>query len=303
MNSSNVLFLFMIIMSPIISLSTSDWVVGWIGMEIGMFGLLPLLIMQSASKEAVMKYFLIQSLSSAFIFVSGILFFNFSEQSMTYFYIFLMSMSLKLGFFPGHFWVTSVVQSLSWFSNMLLLGPLKIAPFGFLNLVVSSLPDVPFLFMIFGFLSAFMGSVLGFNQTCVRAVLGASSITHSGWMMISICFGYMWMYMLVYFFILIMLFLSLMYQDNLMSGFSLLSLSGLPPFTMFLVKMKVLSYLVFSTEYLIFIILLISSVISLFFYLKFFYSYILTTKLNLYSLFMFFLVLGNIVGVFSLFLL
>nr|AWK49519.1 NADH dehydrogenase subunit 2 [Biomphalaria glabrata] len=296
MNSSNLLFFFICFISPVISLSSSDWIISWIGMEIGMIGLFPLLMMNyfSSSKESMMKYFLIQSLASMMMFVSGIIFFNNLEQMNMINYLFLMSLSLKLGIFPGHFWVPSLVNSLSWVSNMMLLGPLKIAPMGFLSMLILS-NDMLYLIMLLGIFSAIIGSVLGNNQTSIRSMIGSSSISHSGWMCVGVCFGYIWGYMLGYLIILMFMFLSLFMVDYLSFSMMLLSLSGLPPFIMFLMKMKILLYSLFSLEYIIFFTLILSSVISLNFYLKFFYSYFLTNKWNskfLLSIFCFLNLLG-----------
>nr|QWE50985.1 NADH dehydrogenase subunit 2 [Planorbella pilsbryi] len=301
MNSSNLLFLFLIFFSPLISMSASDWVLSWIGMELGMIGLFPLLLLSlsSSSKESMMKYFLVQSLASAIMFISGIVYFHFFELFSICVYFFMMSLSLKLGFFPGHFWVSNVVNSLSWISNLLILGPLKIAPFGFLSFLVLNSDGSVYLLLMLGSLSALIGSFLGNNQTSIRSMLGSSSISHSGWMCVSMCFGYLWGYLFSYLLILSLLFLSLFSLDYFSSSIMMLSLSGLPPFLMFVMKMKVLLYSFLSLEYLVFVILILSSVISLNFYLKFFYSFILMNNIKKVFIMMVFCII-NILGIFFL---
>nr|QLY89850.1 NADH dehydrogenase subunit 2 [Gyraulus laevis] len=265
MFSSNLLFIFLVILSPVISLSSSDWVISWMGMEIGMFSVIPLLLSKSSSNEPVMKYFLIQSLGSALILISGIsLVYHMYEY--LYIVLFTLGMSMKLGFFPGHFWVVSIIENLSWFSCMLILGPLKIAPFG----IMSMFSDKSFLVM-FALFTIFIGAILGFNQSNVRGMLAASSITHSGWMILAMSFGFLWLYMLTYMIVLLYTLMSLNSHEFQTTSVCLLSMSGLPPFILFLVKMKVFYYLVSNLEYLLFTILIVSSVISLFYYLKFFY--------------------------------
>nr|QLY89838.1 NADH dehydrogenase subunit 2 [Bathyomphalus contortus] len=270
MNSSYLMFLFMVLISPLIGLSSSDWVISWLGMEVGMFGLIPLLMLKSGSKEPVMKYFLIQSLSSALILIAGILLFS---HIFNFSLLFILGMSMKLGFFPGHFWVISVIENLSWFSNMMVLGPVKIAPFGFLSLIENTN-----MFLILSSLSIFAGAILGLNQSNIRGMLGASSISHSGWMILAMIYGFLWMYMVIYMMILMFTFISLNNFEFLTSSMCLISMSGLPPFMMFLAKMKVFFYLSFNLEYIVFSILIVSSVISLFYYLKFFYYYSLISK-------------------------
>ena len=141
-------------------------------MEIGIFGLIPLLLIKTASKEPVIKYFLIQSLSRALILISGVMFFHYI---INFPVVFILAIRIKLGFFPGHFWVVRIIENLSWFSNILILGPVKIAPFGFLSILENYN-----LFLIFSSLRIFVGAIIGLNQCNVRGILGASSITHSG---------------------------------------------------------------------------------------------------------------------------
>nr|UBU96764.1 NADH dehydrogenase subunit 2 [Gyraulus sp. GE1] len=293
MYSSNLLFFFLIIMSPIISLSSSDWIISWLGMEIGMFSIIPLLLFKSTSNEPAMKYFLIQSLASALILISGIFLITI-KYDLFFMLLFVLGMSMKLGFFPGHFWVISIVENLSWTSCMMMLGPLKIAPFGFLSMFSDNM------FLIgFAMASVFVGSLLGMNQLNVRAMLGASSISHSGWMIFSMCYGYLWMYMFVYMLLLMFLFMSLSIMDNLSTSVCLISMSGLPPFVMFLVKMKVIYYIIFNLEYLYLMFLVVSSIISLFFYLKFFYFFSFKWKINQTFTYYTFVIL-NIIGVFMM---
>nr|YP_010273937.1 NADH dehydrogenase subunit 2 [Bulinus truncatus]QYJ56640.1 NADH dehydrogenase subunit 2 [Bulinus truncatus] len=279
MNSSSLLFLLMVFLSPFISLSSSDWVVAWAGMEIGMIGVFPLILgyFSSSSKEASMKYFLIQSLASSLMLVGGILFFSFFFYKSLF--LFLMGLSLKIGFFPGQFWVPSLMNSLSWSSNFLILGPLKIAPLGFLSLIMISSYMVD-LILALGVMSALIGSILGVNQSSVRGMLGASSISHSGWMLVSMVYGFLWGYFMSYFIVLMFSLYSLFSMNNLFSSMNLFSMSGLPTFMMFMAKFKVLYYLILSNKYIMIIFLVFSSVISLTFYLKYFYLYLLNTKKN-----------------------
>nr|AQU71823.1 NADH dehydrogenase subunit 2 [Planorbella duryi] len=280
MQSSNMLFLFLIFFSPVISLSASDWIISWIGMELGIVGLFPLMLFSAttSSKESMLKYFLVQSMASLFLLISGIVYFNFCSQMNLSLYLFLFSLSLKLGFFPGHFWVPSVVSYLSWVSNLLILGPVKIAPFGFLSFMLINNSSIVCLILILGSLSALLGAVLGNNQTMVRGMLGSSSISHSGWMCVSACFGCLWGYLFSYIITLCFLFLALYSFDYFSISVLMLSLTGLPPFIMFLMKMKVLFFSFVTLEYCVFSILILSSIISLNFYLKFFYYFILTLE-------------------------
>nr|YP_010273950.1 NADH dehydrogenase subunit 2 [Bulinus nasutus]QYJ56653.1 NADH dehydrogenase subunit 2 [Bulinus nasutus] len=295
MNSSNILFLMLVILSPIISLSSSDWMIAWAGMEIGMIGVFPLLMYNSSSsKEASMKYFLIQSLASSLILIGGMLFFCFFIYKSLI--MFCLGLSLKIGFFPGQFWIPSLMDSLSWNSNFLILGPLKIAPLGFLSLIMVNNIIVN-LILLLGVMSAVLGSIMGMNQTKIRGMLGSSSISHTGWMMVSMVYGFLWGYFFSYMIILMFSLYSLYNMDSFLASINLLSISGLPPFLMFVAKFKVVYFLILSNKFCLLFFLILSSVFSLTFYLKFYYSYLLmVTKISLTSIGM--VLILNLLGIF-----
>nr|QYJ56692.1 NADH dehydrogenase subunit 2 [Bulinus globosus] len=295
MNSSSILFLLLIVLSPIISLSSSDWLIAWAGMEIGMIGVFPLLLNNtSSSKEATMKYFMIQSLASSVILIGGMLFFSFLVYKSLF--VFCLGLSLKIGFFPGQFWIPSLMNSLTWKSNFLVLGPLKIAPLGLLSLTMVNNSMVN-LILFLGGMSAVTGSIMGLNQTKVRGMLGSSSIAHTGWAMVSMVYGFLWGYFISYMVILLFTLYSLYNLDSFVSSMNLLSMSGLPPFLMFVAKFKVVYFLILSSKFCLLFFLILSSVISLTFYLKFSYNKLfLTTKLSLVSIIM--LTILNSLGVY-----
>lgn len=293
MNSSNLLFLIIVFSGPIIRISSSDWLVAWAGIEISIIGLFPLIIRHSSAKEASIKYFLIQSLARILLLIRGIFFFVFFIYKSII--LLLIGLSLKIGFFPGQFWVPNLLRSLSWINNFLVLGPIKIAPLGFLRLVIIN-EYVKNLVLVLGLFRAFIGSLLGVNQTSVRAILGASSISHSGWILISIVYGYLWGYFFRYLIVLLFSIIGFFRGNFLLVRLNLLSIRGLPPFLIFVIKFKVLYSLIFSNNVFIFTILILSSVIRLSFYLKFFFTYLLNiNQKNYLSLIVFSIV--NVFGV------
>nr|AJJ48440.1 NADH dehydrogenase subunit 2 [Ampullaceana balthica] len=294
--------MYFLIFGPILSVSSSNWVLCWSGKELGFFSLMPLLLMNniSTSKEVVLKYFSIQAFSSVLLFFSGMMIFGFLFKDVISILLFMLSMSLKLGFFPGHFWVPSVVSGLDWFSCCLILGPLKVAPFALLVVFLLVFPDLQLSVMFLGVLSAFYGSILGNNQTSVRGMIGSSSISHTGWMINALIFGYIWAYFLVYMLTLFMFLLMMMKMDYFSASMNLLSMSGLPPFLVFIMKINILFSMINMNVWVPVLILIIGSFISLIFYLKFSYSLILNMKnFRAFSLFLFFSL--NLLGVFYIF--
>nr|YP_009660840.1 NADH dehydrogenase subunit 2 [Pseudosuccinea columella]QCT09604.1 NADH dehydrogenase subunit 2 [Pseudosuccinea columella] len=280
MNFGMLLFLYFLVLGPLLSVSSSSWLLCWSGLELGFFSLMPLLMSNnfSISKEVVLKYFSIQAFSSVLLFFSGMMIFSFFSDYMIYIFIFLLSLMLKLGGFPGHFWVPGVVSGLDWFSCCLILGPLKVAPFALLISFLSNFSNYQLIVLILGGLSVIFGAILGNNQTKIRAMIGASSISHTGWMMNACMFSQMWSYFLIYFTILVGFLLVMMKYDYLTSSLFLLSMSGLPPFAMFVAKMNIMFYLAQSNMWGFMFILIVGSIISLIFYLKFSYSLVLNIK-------------------------
>ncbi|CAL1548992.1 unnamed protein product [Lymnaea stagnalis] len=80
------------------------------------------------------------------------------------------------------------------------------------------------------------------------------------------------------------------------SGFILLSFRGLPPFIIFTVKINIIFELAVKSFSAVFIILILRSLFSLYFYLKFSYSLILNSKNSprflYYSIFLFINIFG-----------
>nr|YP_010574510.1 NADH dehydrogenase subunit 2 [Peronia verruculata]UZH97764.1 NADH dehydrogenase subunit 2 [Peronia verruculata] len=276
---SNFFFFLMLIIGPVVSLSSTSWPLCWAGMEVGFLGLIPLLFLGgSFSKEAALKYFCVQALASAMMFVGGSMIFTMFSTQWVYIFMFLGGLCLKLAMFPGHFWVTSVIFGLEWVSCCFILGPLKVPPLGFLSEFGFSFPEFNSWILMLAGMSAMVGGILGNNQTNIRSMLGASSITHSGWMAMASVFGGLWQYLCLYLTILFMVLIFLWQGDSYSSALSVISMSGLPPFIIFLAKLGVIQAVVIQGGFLWLVLPLLSAVLSLIFYLKFSYSLLLSTN-------------------------
>nr|YP_010574769.1 NADH dehydrogenase subunit 2 [Verconia nivalis]UZI00340.1 NADH dehydrogenase subunit 2 [Verconia nivalis] len=286
MSSGNILFLLIMFLGPLVSISSSNWIACWAGLELSFLGAIPLLMMDkgefSLSKEAVIKYFCVQALGSGFLMVGGVMFFMNSMSLWVWDLLFLTGLFMKLGVFPMHFWVPSVIAGLNWWAVFIILVWQKVAPLAFLSNIVENSPWMGEMILVFGNISALVGAIIGLNQTSVRAMLGGSSIAHTGWLCIGVVSGSFWIYFLIYClsFGLVMLFF--LFEEEIMIGFGILGLSGLPPFIMFIGKWSILKSFLYSGYSWFFLILpLFSALISLFFYLNFFYSYYLKFKFDL----------------------
>ena len=87
-------------------LSSNNWFIMWIGLELSMFGFIPLLSSNSLSSEGIFKYFFIQAGASRMFLISFLLDFSFKH------FIIFFSMIIKLGLFPFYQWLPFVISSL-----------------------------------------------------------------------------------------------------------------------------------------------------------------------------------------------
>nr|YP_009566691.1 NADH dehydrogenase subunit 2 [Chromodoris orientalis]QBB11036.1 NADH dehydrogenase subunit 2 [Chromodoris orientalis] len=285
MSSGNLLFLVFLLLGPFVSISSSSWVMCWVGLEMSFLGLIPLLLNDSSymslSKESAIKYFCIQALGSGLLMLGGVMYYMNLSSSWFWDLLFMISLLMKLGVFPMHFWVPSVIAGLDWEPILLMLTWQKIAPFAFLVNVVENNSWLVTLVLVLGGLSTLVGAMIGLNQTSVRAMLGGSSIAHAGWSCLGVVFGGLWVYFLIYClsFMLLMMFFSL--GEEMMVSFGILGLSGLPPFIMFIGKWTILKNFLYGDYTWMFLVLpLFSTLLSLSFYLKFFYSYYMSSAIK-----------------------
>nr|AWH98390.1 NADH dehydrogenase subunit 2 [Conus tabidus] len=300
------MFLCVMGFGTLLSLSSVHWLGIWAGLEMNLIGFLPMLIYQKkvSESESAVKYFIIQALGSSLLIFGSLLSFSTSFSwdmisegvTGTLGLCALMSgLSVKLGVFPFHYWVPSVMAGLSWIPCMLLATWQKLAPL-FLLLSLCELSEskgLVGLFCVMSAGSALIGGAGGLNQTQIRALLAYSSIGHLGWMTFAMLHSEwcMKLYLFIYLCITSSLFMSLWLKDSsamkdvsslkhfkvyqLVIMLLLLSISGLPPLLGFVSKWLVV--LVGSSGPLSFVLflLILGSLMSLFYYLSLFFSFFL----------------------------
>nr|YP_009370147.1 NADH dehydrogenase subunit 2 [Orcula dolium]AIR76268.1 NADH dehydrogenase subunit 2 [Orcula dolium] len=271
----------MVFLGPAISLSSGNWLILWGGMELSLMGLMPLMNMGRGmiSSESSMKYFLIQAVASTIILISGMNIYFLKDLNFIFILFFVFSLIVKLGAFPFHFWVIPVVEGSKYYHMFYLLVPMKIVP---LMLMCSALALDKLVYevvMISSLATLIVGPILGNNVSSTSKMIGASSIGHSGWFMLGSLFGGLWLYYLCYSLTLWMLLWVLLQHNELFISLMVLSLSGLPPFFLFVGKMYIFfAAMVSYGFYSIMMILIFSSLMSLNFYLKFSYMYYLISS-------------------------
>nr|AEY80442.1 NADH dehydrogenase subunit 2 [Acletoxenus indicus] len=292
-NSSKILFLMMMLMSTMLTVSANSWLGAWMGLEINLLSFIPLMSDNNnlMSTEASLKYFLVQALASSVLLFAVILLMmknlinmelNLSSISM----IMMSSLLMKSGAAPFHFWFPNLIEGLSWMNCLLLMTWQKIAP-----LILIFYLNVKNLLLIAIIMSAVIGALGGLNQTSLRKLMAYSSINHLSWMLSafmineSIWFMYFLFYSFLSF-VLLMYFniFKLYYLNQLFSSFmsnkilkftlfmNFLSLGGLPPFLGFIPKWLIIQQLMMNNQMMVLMILLMSTLITLFFYLRMCYS-------------------------------
>uniref|UniRef100_A0AAU6MX22 NADH-ubiquinone oxidoreductase chain 2 n=1 Tax=Xenogryllus maniema TaxID=3120009 RepID=A0AAU6MX22_9ORTH len=285
-NPSKMLFMIMLIVGTLISISSTSWPATWIGLEINLLAFIPLLTSKNniLSTEASMKYFIVQALASSLL-ITTLIVSNITPTflNMTIFQM-LMSFTLlmKMGAAPFHMWFPSVMEGLTWMNCLILMTWQKIAPMMILSYTMT--PSIPFFTILT--MSVMVGSIGGLNQTSTRKIMAYSSINHIGWLLLAmITSEVIWQhYLAIYFIIVIALSNSFMNfssnhtnQVTLMNTkpmmkliiiMNLLSLGGLPPFLGFLPKWLVIQASIQQNLTIIITIMVILTLSALFYYLN-----------------------------------
>lgn len=288
-----ILFSSTLLIGTLISVSANRWFTAWLGLEINLISIIPLMLIKLNFKftEASIKYFIVQAIASIIIIFSISI--NFLSQE-TYLielneFFLISSLSIKAGFAPLHFWLPQVIEALDWFQCIILFSWQKIAP-----LILICALSFKLLFIISA-LSALVGALGGFNQKYFKLILAYSSISHRGWIILRCCLQfntwltYFSIYCLLSFSIILFLwsektnkindiFSSLRRNINKkIFILNIISLGGLPPLLGFSAKLNIILSTVRYNNIIIFIPLIIRSLISLYYYTRLAYSF-LTNK-------------------------
>ena len=136
-----------LIISSLIALSRTNWILLWIAMEINILSFIPIITISKKNQEteATIKYFIAQALGSSLILITSIS--QWTTSSLPYTDIILRgAILLKLGIAPIHFWFPSVITSLSWISCIILATWQKLAPLIILSFIL--IQDMYWLYLL-----------------------------------------------------------------------------------------------------------------------------------------------------------
>nr|QHB77799.1 NADH dehydrogenase subunit 2 [Hylomyscus walterverheyeni] len=292
-----------IILGPMITMSSSNLLLMWVGLELSLLAIVPILINKKnpRSTEAATKYFVTQATASMIILLAIILNYKqlgawtFQQQTNNLILIMaLISLSMKLGLAPFHHWLPEVTQGIELHTGLILLTWQKIAPLSILLQIYNLLN--PTITMTMAILSIFIGAWGGLNQTQMRKIMAYSSIAHMGWMMAIISFNpsLTLLNLIIYIMLTIPMFMVMMLNSSTtmnsisllwnktpmmmsMTSIILLSLGGLPPLTGFLPKWIIITELLNNNCLILTTMMAMMALLNLFFYTRLIYSTSLTT--------------------------
>nr|AIW63844.1 NADH dehydrogenase subunit 2 [Microcebus tanosi] len=293
-----------IFMGTMLTMISSHWLLIWIGLEINMLSIIPILTKnpKPRSTEAATKYFLTQATASMllmFTIVSNAMhsgqwtITNIDSNNMLISSTMIIALMMKLGMTPFHFWVPEVTQGVSLMTGMLLLTWQKLAP---ISIMIQMFPSINLnTLMLIALLSILAGGWGGLNQTQLRKILAYSSIAHMGWMMaiLMFCPSMTMLNLFIYLMLTITMFTMLNMNTNTttltlsnlwsksptittMILVSLLSLGGLPPLTGFLPKWIIIQELTKNNNIIVATMMAIMALLNLYFYMRLIYSTSLT---------------------------
>lgn len=290
-------FVCLIIAGILISISRNSWFIVWIGLEINIYSFIPLLLYCDIykRKEAAAKYFLVQALGSAMILTATLSISTHPVLSST---IFISRLLLKAGLAPIHFWYPRIIAILPWFSCALLSTIQKLAP---ILLLICIFPINSQTIINLGAIIVLIGGFGGINQTQLRTIIAYSSIRQRGWIITASQISIKLRSIILINYILsvstiILIFAYIQWwsgnernylykQLNIILLFliiTLINLAGVPPFPGFMLKAITIYKLTLIRAIKTSIIIILGSIISLYFYLKIIFN-TLFSKSNITS--------------------
>nr|AAT37323.1 NADH dehydrogenase subunit 2 [Desmognathus fuscus] len=286
----------------IITFISNHWFLAWIGLELNTLAIIPIMskMHHPRSTEAAIKYFLIQSMASALLLFATMLnawytgeWTIINMQTQTPLLLLTTALMIKLAVAPFHMWLPDVIQGLDLMTCLILSTWQKLAPMTLMIQVSSEINTT--LFMFLGMLSLLIGGWGGLNQAQLRKMMAYSSIAHLGWMMIVMSYSpnltilNLMMYLLLTTSMFLMMMKLLSTNINKMASswmknllltstmiIILMSLGGLPPLSGFMPKWLILEEIIKQNIPLA-MMAAMSTLLSLFFYLRLSYVMSLTT--------------------------
>ncbi|YP_009270985.1 NADH dehydrogenase subunit 2 (mitochondrion) [Agrilus planipennis] len=285
------LFIITLMTGTLISISSESWLGVWIGLEMNLLSIIPLMNNSKdlKSTEASLKYFIVQAMASMILLMgflintikinlpNNLLLENLPSSIIT------TSLMIKTGAAPFHFWFPEVMEGLNWMNALIMLTWQKIAPMTIIMYTHSNEILITTVIMF----SVITGGLMGINQTSLRKIMSYSSINHIGWMMAALLFTEtLWKWYFLIYSAMNMAIIWMLSKFNISSipqlmamsknnpkmktffMFNFFSLGGLPPFIGFLPKWLTIQVMVLNEMYLTGAMMIIITLITLYFYMR-----------------------------------
>nr|ADF59435.1 NADH dehydrogenase subunit 2 [Cyrtodactylus philippinicus] len=294
------ILLMSLLTSTIITMSSNHWLLAWFGLELNTLSILPM-IMKShhpRATEAATKYFLIQVTAATMILLASITNawqtgqWTITHTTPTTTLLTTVAIMLKLGTAPMYIWYPHVLLGVTMNTALIISTWQKLAPLTLLYMTHNHLN--PTTMLLLGLLSTMIGGWAGLNQTQIRTIMALSSIAHMGWLITAITLSpsLTTLTMLMYTLTTLATFMPLSTTKTATdigtmwplspvalttTLITLMSLGGLPPLTGFMPKWLILKELSSMELPLLATALLLSSLLSLYFYIRLAYLTMLTT--------------------------
>lgn len=290
----------------IITASSYHWFIAWVGLEINTLAIIPMISKQHHPRatEAATKYFLTQAAASAVILFSSTInawltgtwdIINSSNPTANI--LLIIAIAIKLGLAPTHFWLPEVLQGSTLKTAIIITTWQKLAPITLIYLTLNNLSST--VLLTIGIISAVLGGWAGLNQTQTRKIIAYSSIAHLGWIatITTVLPNILLLNLIIYLLTTTSIFYALILlnskniKDIITSWTTspsiatitiliLLSLGGLPPLTGFMPKWLIIEELTTQNLTTAATVMALSSLLSLFFYLRLTYSSTITLSPN-----------------------
>nr|YP_010586212.1 NADH dehydrogenase subunit 2 [Gumaga orientalis]UZZ43974.1 NADH dehydrogenase subunit 2 [Gumaga orientalis] len=281
------MFFMILIMTTLYATSSNSWINIWMSMEINMMSFIPLMlkINNLMSSKSMITYFIMQAIASMnFLFIillKMIQFKWFNQTLMISSMILNISLLMKMGMAPFYHWFPITMKNLSWLNCFILSTWQKIIP-----MITLSYCMIYNIIIISIILSSIISSLMSLNQNNLKLLMSFSSINHMSWMLSSMMINMnLWLLYLMLYMILNYIIMSSFNMSNLhtimeiymiknfyyykmLIMMNFLSLSGLPPFLGFLPKLLVINLLINNNNILITSILIMTSLINMFIYIR-----------------------------------
>lgn len=281
----NFLFLSSLITSTIIIITSSNWIILWLRIEVNIISIIPLILITTKNKEleGAIKYFLVQTVGSISILLA-IFIFNTLPIDVARSIMIVIRIIIKIGVAPFHIWLPQVINNIMWLICFLIVTWQKLGPIIITSYILTSWSMQ--ILIIVSIINGVVGSLGGVSQTQMRPLIAYSSIAHIGWIIRAIILSstLILFYFIIYFIVSRIIIFPLIKEEKKNSinfnssnqifsklrhilNLNLLSIGGMPPLLGFIPKWIVIRSLILYSPILT-IRLILTSILRLFFYLK-----------------------------------